>query len=425
LDVSITEESKWKRTLHITVPEERLETTIGHVYDQYQKELVIPGFRKGKVRKEVLKAYYGEKIEEEALDKLTAELIEEAVREKELNPITVPEITKKREPGAPLEITATFEVQPSVTPKNYTGLELVRKREKVSDDDIDNALRSLQKKYADHIKVVDRNAINSDILLIEEVPVDEEGNPLSQAEPKSYRIELGSEYTRKEFNEKLHGAAIGQPVFIEVTYPEDFVNSKLRNRTAHYMVTIREINEQKLPVLDDAFATKVDESCKTFEELRKKIHDELEKDEEYRSLRELRRRLVDVIIEKNPFELPDSMVQKYLDDLEGEVEKRREYDPEVAKKIDEGTLRKELLPLAEKELKEYILLEKIRQMENISLSKDELKEEIARRAETIGQNERDLRSYLIKSGRMPELREELERNKLFEFLLSTATIIDT
>ena len=425
MEVKIIEGEKWKRTIHITVPYDRVTETLEQSFSDYQRELEIPGFRKGKVRKDVLRAYYGKKIEEEAVSKVIAGAVEEAIKEKNLFPITVPEISDtKKDKGAPLEITANFEVHPEIDLKDYQGIELVRKVGRISDEEVDDVMRSLQKRFADRVQVEDRTAIRSDLLLIEEIAVDAEGNPLPEGEKKSYKIELGSEYTRKEFNEKLHGARIGRPEFIDVTFPGDFHEEKLRGTRNRYRITVKEIHEQKLPVLDDDFAKRVNEKFATMDELRGEIRRDLETEASHKSREELKRNLVERILENNPFDLPDSMVEKYLSNIMEEMEKRRIYDPEINRKLEEGTLGDEYLPRVTRELKEYLLLEKIKEVEKIHVTTAELKEEIGVRAKELGQDEKELRSYLIKSGNMKSFRGDLETKRVFDFLLSAAKIID-
>ena len=425
MEVKIIEGEKWKRTLHITVPYEKVEETLEQSFAEYRHKLEIPGFRKGKVRKDVLRAYYGKKIEEEAVSKVVTGAVEEAIKENNLNLITVPEIVdSKREKDAPLEITVNFEVHPEIELKDYKGIELVRKVDRVSDEDVDGVLRSLQKRFADRMQVENRAAINSDVLLIEEIAIDDEGNPLPDAPEKSYKIELGSEYTRGEFNEKLHGAKIGQPLFIDITFPQSFPDEKQRGVKNRYMVTVKEIYEQKLPVLDDEFAKRVNEKFATMDELRGEIRRDLEREAARRSREELKKNLVDRILEGNPFDLPDSMVEKYLAGIMEEMEKRRVNDPGINRKLEDGTLRGECLPGAVRGLKEHLLLERIKEIEKIHVTTAEVKEEVGVRARELGQDEKELRSYLIKSGKMKNFRGDHERKRVYDFLLSAAKIID-
>jgi len=376
LRVDVRDSGVWQKTLTIEVPAEELDADFEAVIEDYRRKASIPGFRKGKVPRSVLELQFGHSLEHDVLERAVKRSYESAVREVKLEPISFPEIDKITfDKGKPLSYEAKVEIRPDVTPKNYEGLELPTRDTEVPDEAVDKALEDLRERAAQWIDV-DRPANEGDALLVDYARLNAKGKPVRRTEQKDAQIELSASGLLPEFKEHLVGRKAGDHVTFDVQYPQEFGNEELRGRTVTFAVQVKGVRERRPRELNDQLAVEV-AGMRDLAELRARIRLNMEGESRLALQREQDEALASQLVEKNPFELPESMVAEYLEDLLQRLNREgRELTAEETERF-----RGEYRPHAEKRLKRDLLLDALARVENIQVADEEVDQAMRAAAE--------------------------------------------
>jgi len=376
LKVDVRETGAWEKVLTIEVPAEELDADYQAVIEDYRRKAVLPGFRKGKVPRTVLEAQFGHTLEHEVLERAVKRSYESAIRETQLEPVTFPAIEKiSFDKGKPLTFEAKVEVRPQVVPRNYEGLELPTRETALPDEAIEKALEDLRQRAADWIEV-ERPALAGDAVVVDYVRMNAKGKPIRKTEQNDALIELGAEGLLTEFRENLVGKKAGESTSFVVAYPESFGNEELRGRTATFSVQVKGVRERRVKDLDDQFAVDV-AGMRDLSELKARIRLNLEGEARIRLEREQEDALVEQLIAKNPFELPEGMIQEYLDELV----QRLKRDGQELSEADLVKFRTEYRPMAERRIKRDLLLDALVRLENVTVEDSEIDEALRGAAE--------------------------------------------
>ncbi|HKQ20204.1 MAG TPA: trigger factor [Candidatus Eisenbacteria bacterium] len=376
MKVDVRETGAWEKVLTIEVPAEELDADYQAVIEDYRKKAVLPGFRKGKVPRTVLEAQFGHSLEHEVLERAVKRSYESAIRETQLEPVTFPAIEKiSFDKGKPLTFEAKVEVRPQVVPRNYEGLELPTRETAVPDEAIQKALEDLRQRAADWVEV-ERPAGAGDAVVVDYVRMNAKGKPIRKTEQNDALIELGAEGLLTEFRENLVGKKAGDNVSFVVAYPDTFGNEELRGRSATFSVQVKGVRERHVKDLDDQFAVDV-AGMRDLSELKARIRLNLEGEARIRLEREQEDALVEQLIAKNPFELPEGMIQEYLDELV----QRLKRDGQELSEADLAKFRAEYRPMAERRIKRDLLLDALVRLEKVAVEDSEIDEALRGAAE--------------------------------------------
>jgi len=408
--------SPWRKLLVIEVPSEELERAFQDVVEEFRSRVQLPGFRKGHVPRNVIELQFGHSMEHEVLERVVKRSYESVVREQKLDPISYPTIEKiDFSRGKPLTYEAQVDLRPKVTPKDYLGLDVDAKETQVPDQDVDRALEELRQRAAEWVPV-EREAGESDAVLVNYVRLNAKGKPLRKTEQKDALVELGAPGLLSEFRKNLIGTKAGDHRDFEVAYPPDFGNEELRGRTAAFSVDIQGVRERRVRPLDDEFAREV-AGMRDAAELRARVRLNMEGEARLRAQREQEEALVDQIIARNPMDLPESMVREYLEELVQRLRvEGREWSPE-----EENRFRGEYRPMAERRIKRDLLLDAIARAESVTVTEDEIERALRGAAEGEGappETERLLRS----AEHRERARAHLAERKVFALLREKARL---
>jgi trigger factor len=368
VDVRDSETAAWEKVLTIEVPPEELDEDYNAILEDYRRRAVLPGFRKGHAPRNVLEQQFGHSLEHEVLERAVKRSYERAMRERDLTPVSYPSIDKIRfDKGKPLSYEAKVEVRPAVTPKDYFGLQVETKETAVPDEEVDRALEELRQRAADWAEV-EREAASGDAVLVDYRRLNAKGKPIHRSEQKDALVELDAAGLLPEFRQHLLGKKAGDHVTFDVTYPEDFANAELRGKKVTFSLDMKGVRERRVRPLDDSFATELI-GVKDLAELRARVRLNLEGEARLRAQREQEDAIVDQILARNPFDLPESMVKEYLEELIQRLKEGREWTPE-----DEDRFRAEYRPMAERRIKRDLLLDAIMRAESIAVTEEEVDE---------------------------------------------------
>jgi trigger factor len=412
-----------KVALKIEVPADRITEELDNLYHDLQKKAKLPGFRKGKVPLDVLKTYFAKSIRADALDRLIPDTYQKALKKNDFVPCSQPKIEEiKCEENSPLNFKATVEIKPKITLKKYKGLKAKRIIKIVRDKDVGRALERLQHRHAEFIAAEDRPAKKGDWVIIDFVG-SIEGKPFKNNEARNFSLEIGSKTLVGGFENQLIGLKKGENTEFKVKFPKDYHNKELAGKEVLFKVDLKEIKEKKLPELDDEFAK--DLKFSNLEELKKKVKKDLERYETEHSERLLKDKLMDWLIKKTPFPIPEAMVERELGVMIEDALNRIRYQGIDPKRmgIEEAKLKEKYRPNAERRVKNTFILEEIAKQENIEVNEEEIEKRIEEMALNTGQKEEDLKDFFNKErSHLAGLKEEIRLKKALNLIVNEARI---
>ncbi len=409
----------WKRIVKVTVDPDYFDQKYAGELREARRGHVRPGFRKGKVPMAMVEKELGPQVRFQTVEKVIPEAYQVALAEHGFSPVSDPEFDNlKMDEGEPVTVDITVEVRPEIEPEGYDDLPLTARDAEVADQDVDEALKRLRESRA-VVEKVERPAALGDVLKTVIAPLDDAGEPDKAKEIKDYPLELGVEGNFAAFDEGLKGAVAGDVRDVEVTYPDDYGAEDLKGRTVTYRIEVQEVSQRTLPELDDAFAATIKQG-QTLLELRQAVRADLEAEQERRVESETRDEILDLLIERNPVDLPPSLVENYLDSTIEEMKRRNQYMGRETSAEDEAKYREIGRPSAEKALRGMLLLEAIQKAEKIEPEAEEIEEQIIETATANHFDPEQYKAYLMQGNNMSRVVHEIVEKKAYDFLKSRA-----
>ncbi len=380
----LTEKSGF--TMEFSVSKETYDKAEMAAYKKQVKNMNIPGFRKGKAPKHIIETYYGKGIFfEDAINACIPEAFEEAVKESGLDIVGTPKFDLVSNDGD-IILKAEGFVKPEVSIEGYRGIEVEKKQEEVTDEAVEAELTRALERNARSIDVTDRAAAMGDIANIDyEGSVD--GVPFDGGKGEGHDLKLGSGAFIPGFEEQVAGKNIGEEFDVNVTFPEDYHAKELAGKAAVFKTKLNSIKFEELPLADDEFAKDVSE-FDTIAEYKADIKSKMEKRNAEAAEREMENALAEALMEKLVAEIPEPMFEAETENFVRDYDTRLRQSGLDLKTYFKYTgltlesLREQMRPQAERQVKVRLALEKIAALENLSVTDERIDEEYARIGET-------------------------------------------
>lgn len=424
MKVSVEDISSIKKKVTIEIPEEVVAKEIDSFYKELGRKAKIKGFRPGKVPRSILERYFKDYVKGEVVQKLIQETYPDALTETNLQPVSNPVIDPgELEVGNSFQYSATIEIKPEVKLEGYVGLNIQGKKEEVKEEELEERLRTLQNLHAS-LKTVSegRPAQKGDYLIID-YEAREAGKPLEEGKALDTTIEVGSGRFIPQVEEQLIGLQLGEEREIEVAFPEDYGYKKWAGKKISFHVKIKEIKEKILPPLDDEFAKDLGDYS-SLDELKSKLREEIGKEKELVFQQQLKNQILDQLLEATSFEVPDSLVEAQTQALVSDTKLRLARQGMALQDIGvtEEKLQEEYRTTAMKQVRTFLILEKIASQEGISVTDEETEERIREISEKVHQKFDVLKRYYEKNGLIPEVKAGILNDKTLNFLIQKANI---
>ena len=411
--------------LTVEVSAEELEKAIEKVFQRQKKNISIPGFRKGKVPRQMVEKMYGKEVfYEEAANDLMPAAYEKAYGECEEEIVSSPKITiLQLESGKPFIFSAEVALKPEVTLGQYKGVKVDKAEVAVSDEEVDAEVARERERNARTISVTDRAVKDGDQTVIDFEGF-QDGVAFEGGKGENYPLTIGSGTFIPGFEEQLVGKNIGDEVEVNVTFPETYQAENLAGKPAVFKVQIKEIKEKQLPELDDEFAAEVSE-FDTLDEYKAEVKKNLleKKEKEARAAKE--NAVIEAIIADAKMDIPEAMVETQQRQLVDEFTQRLQMQGLSAEQyfqftgLDHGKLMEQVKPQAEQRIKSRLVLEAIVKAENIVADEADFEQEIAKMAETY-RMEADKVKEMLGEGGKEQMLEDIAVNKAVEFVVDNA-----
>ena len=411
--------AKWERdsdaskgTLTFEIDVDTINKGIDEAFVETRKKITVPGFRKGRVPRQIFNQMYGEEsLYQDALNKVLPDAYNEAVKETNIQPVDQPKIDiKSMEKGQPWVLTAEVDVMPEVKLGEYKGMEVPAQDTTVTDADVDDALETKRQQQAELVLKEDKPAEKGDTVVIDyKGSVD--GEEFDGGSAENYSLELGSGSFIPGFEDQLIGHNADEDVDVNVTFPEDYHAKNLAGKDALFKVKIHEIKEKQLPELDDDFAKDVDEDVDTLAELKEKTKKQFqeEKDNQAKAAIEdaaINKAVANAEIQDIPQAMLDDdtnrQMQQYLAGMQQQGISPQMYFQITGTK--EEDLKKQFANDAAQRVKTNLVLEAIVDDANLDATDEEIAKEISDLAKQYGMEEDAVKKALSKDMLMHDIK---------------------
>jgi trigger factor len=415
--------------LEVEVDAEQVSLALDKAFKKVAGKVNVPGFRKGKVPRSIFEAKFGiESLYRDAIDIILPEAYMEAVKETGIDPIDRPDIDfDDFSKGNTFTFKAKVMVKPEVQLGDYKGIEVPEQSAVVTAEEINSELESQQKRRAELIVVEDGVAENGDITIIDyEGSVD--GVLFDGGKADNHSLELGSNSFIPGFEEQVIGMSKEDVKDIQVTFPEEYHSEDLAGKQAVFKVTLHEIKRKQLPELDDEFAKDVSE-YETLEEYKQDIENKLKE----RKLKDNEITVESTVIEKAALaaevEIPSVMVDTEVDRMVEEFGNRLRMQGMNMDMYfqfsgqNEDALREQMRDEAEKRVRSQLVLEAIANAENVTVSDDDVNEELSRLSEVYKKPADELRSIIESNGTINDFKQDLITKKTVKLLVESSKLV--
>ncbi len=411
--------------LTIEVAAEELELAIERAYQKNKKRINVPGFRKGKVPRQMIEKMYGKEIfYEDAVNDLLPGAYAKALEECEEDIVSSPKIDIVQvEAGQPFIFTAEVALKPEVRLGKYKGVKVAKTDITVTDEEVDADIEKERERNARTVSVEDRPVKDGDMTVLDfEGFVD--GVAFEGGKGENYPLTIGSGAFIPGFEEQLVGAQIGKEVEIQVTFPQNYHAEELKGKPAVFKCTVTEIKEKELPELDDEFASEVSE-FDTLAEYREDVRKNITARKEKEAKGAKTDAVIDAIINDSDMEIPEAMVEtqqrQIVEDFEQRISlqglKMEQYYQMTGSNYD--MLFEQVKPQAQKGIQSRLVLEAIVEKENIEASEEEFEKEIDKMAEMY-QMENDKVKERLKEEGKKNIMTDIAIQKAIDFIVENA-----
>ncbi len=413
-----------KREISVEIPASEVTRETESQIVRYQKSARLPGFRAGHVPASIIRQRFGDGLKNDVIEALIPKYFRRETEKRGLVPVSQPQITDLHfQGGEPIRFKASFEVLPQIQVEGYKELRAEKADLSVSEEDVDQAINTLREQRATYTTVEGRALAEGDF-----AQASMDGKPKDALDVKSAAanpvhmedvlVEIGGKNTVPEFTQNLTGAHPGEERIFDVSYPQDLSESRLAGKTFVYTVKVNSIKQKALPELTDDFARELGEFT-TLEQVRQKIRENLEAEKRHQGERAAKDKLVAELVQGNDFEVPGTLIENQID---VRIERglralaAQGMKMEDLKKMDLPRLRAGQRDQAITDVKSSLLLERVADLENITVSGEEVDREIQALAQQSKQTADAVRARLTEDGGLDRIRLRIRSEKTLDFL---------
>lgn len=420
---------KWEKkegnvgTLTFEIEQSKIKEGLDKAFVKVRKALNVPGFRKGKVPRQIFNQRFGEEaLYQDALDILLPEVYSDAVDEAGIDPVDTPQVNvESMEKDQTWVLSAEVTVKPEVKLGDYKGLEVEKRDPALTDEEVDAELKSMQERQAE--LVIKEDAATDGDTVVLDFEGFKDGEPFEGGKAENHSLEIGSGQFIPGFEEQLVGLKADDEKEITVTFPEEYHAEDLAGQEAVFKVKVHEVKTKEVPELDDELAKDIDEEVESLAELKEKVTKRLQEAKEDSVKQAKQDEVVAKAVENAEVEIPHSMIHHEADHLMSHFTQDLQAQgltPELYYQFTGQTaegMHDQMEQDAEKRVKMNLVLEAIAEAEGIEPAEAEIDEEVSTLAENYNMEKDAVRAAL---GDLKELKADLKIRKAIEVLVDSA-----
>ncbi len=422
MEYNVEEISPVKRKVEVKVPAEEVNAAIDAAVAMFKKDLKLSGFRKGKVPSYIVEGRFKDEIYKQAETDLLNVHFNEILGELSVYPVSELQVdTDEFKRNTDYTYSFSFEIKPEINLPEYHGLKVKRRKVEITEKQIERAIENLRNQYAKYELVKeDRKPKKGDKVVVS-FKLYEGDQLLEDVSKDFFEFFYGVGDALEEFEKLIADLVPGEKNEGEILFPEDFLNKDLAGKKIRAEVELHSIKEKVLPELNEEFLSKF--GMNSVEELKETLKKNLEKNLEEIEKSLAQKKLLDEILQKVDFMLPESLVEKQLKHM---VEREREKLERQGKDPDtigtEEELREKFRKEAEEIVKSQLVLLEIAEKEELSVTNEEVDRKIATTAYNMGVNPELLKKFYIENNMMYALRDSILADKAMEKVYEYAEI---
>jgi trigger factor len=410
------------REVEIEIPADEVTRNFQAVTKRYKKLARIPGFRSGKVPESLIRGRFAEQIRQDVMEAVLPEHFRSAIAEKQLKPVSQPQVTKiELEEGKPLRFKAAFEVLPEFSIDGYKDVKVEKPSTELTDAEVDAELARIRDSRSTMEPVTEERPLaDGDFAQIsftgnfqpaEGETVSEEQQPITG---QDVMVQVGGPNTLDSFNAALRGATAGQELKFEVSYPPDFGERQLAGKRVAYDLEVKGIKKKIEPEMNDEFAKELGK-YESLEDFTNQLREHLARDKQRQVQNETTNRLLDALVSRFEFPVPESLVQQQIDarlDRGLRALASQGMRTEDMRNLDFDRLRAAQRSSATAEVKGSVLLDRIADVENVTVPEEDVENELHAISMQMREPVDALRARLTEDGSLARIRERLRREKM-------------
>ena len=434
LNKEFTKLEKSAVKLTVTVEKSDVQETYKTILDKYVKNAQIPGFRKGHVPAAVLERKFSDALKQDALSEIIDKSLNEVFEnEKENRPLPYAQPVMAQFPelnlDSDLSYTVTFDVFPKIEVKDFSGITVKEPQVEITDKDIERELTAIQERNAVVMDKKDSETVaKDDIVTINYSELDENDKEIEGSKREGFVFTVGTGENIYKIDDEIIGMKKNETKQITKTYSKDEKDADLAGKTKKISVTVTSLKIRNLPALDDELAQDVNEKFKTLEDLKNDIKRSLETAKN-RKISELKNNsLLSQLVEKNPFDIPVSMLQAELDGRWRMMAQQFQTTPEQLEKMvtasgqTKETMLEQWTGDSEKMLKSRIIVDSLIREKNISVTPEEIEEQYAKIAQEGGISVDEVKKHYSDPRTKEYLIDDTKENKLYDEIYKTIKV---
>ena len=407
-DISAT-----RKRLQIEIPAETIESEIRESLEKLRRRTTLPGFRTGKAPLSLIEKKFGKEVESDVLDRIIPRGYMDALKEADITPIGGPVLENKVDfkRSAPVSLTFTVEIMPKIEDLSYENIKVKDVAVAVDDSEIESVLKRQQEEKATY-EPSDGPVGTGDLVVMDY------SSPDDGVEAKDQVFKVGGNMFPEDFSQKMVGKNKGEEFVAETSFPESHPSEKFAGKRLSLKVVVKDIKKANLPAVDDELAK--DTGFESLDEMKKHVSEEILKAKKSEVAKIQKAEIIRKLVESHEFDLPDSLVEQELEHLASAVLANKGQDP-GAVADDLEALKKEMMPVAVRNVKASLLIETIGKKQGITVTDDEIKAAILSLSRRLSVSpENIMKFYISRDGSLDGLKGSLYEDKVLDFILSKA-----
>jgi trigger factor len=427
MKTELVDVNETRRNLTVEIPPDVVDAEIARVAARYGKAARLPGFRPGKVPSKVVRQRFRSQILHDVAHELVERAVEEALNERGVEPVSTPDIRDINvEEGQPLTFKAEFDVLPSFDPGEFSSIEARKTVATIEDAAVDQALDQLRERSA-RFEPVESGVVGDGhtvVIDLERQPFDKEGQAGEKTRHEKVPIEIGSTANPPGFDDELRGLKGGETKSFRVHYPDDHEVSDLAGTDVNFQITVHDVRQRIVPVLDDEFAKDMGE-FETLDALRARVRQDLETEASEAADRQVRADVLKKLATRVPFPVPGSLVDREIDRRVEEFARRlmdQRIDPRKTN-IDWAAFREAQREPATEAVGSALVLDEIARRDDIGVSEVEIEAELDKYSARSGLTVPAVRARLEQDGGLERVAAGLRREKALSHVMQHARIV--
>ena len=414
LEISLDEQDSWRRVMSVTIPASIVQAEEQNAAKQLASRARLKGFRKGRVPTKVIENRFGGTLRQEALDKLIGSAYKQALASKELRPISEGELEDLQyKPEEDLIFTIAFDIEPVIELGRLSGFVVERPAVEIGGDQIDEVLGRIQEQNGVWQPLEEGSPAEKDLVSVKITRLQEEVE--SSDEGREYDLIIGSGDAIPDIEASILTLQVGETGDFDISFPDDFPDESQRGNSESVRIALTARRQMDLPPLDDDLAKQVGE-FESLDEQKTKVREDMEKEASQQADSTARSRLIDLIVEANPFDVPTSMVRRYSDGIMGDISEIAEEQL--------AEFRDQIRPEAERAVKRILVIEQIAEAQSLQATEDDIDVRVEEIAEANSTDAAKVYAELQKAGRIETLERELTEKAVFDFLFEQSEITE-